>query len=159
MCCRPHFVCSAVILNAHDAGHPAWRCHDAVNAQLSTERIGRTFRNADQALATLCECEISNSLMLHDERFVIAHPIMAITDLPRVRPRKLTKLASLSLREALSLSHRNAYRDSPDKGGHNVQIAYRNRFSARLDLSLRDRADRRRCNRSRDTMVRHGAQR
>jgi hypothetical protein len=53
---------------------------------------------------------------LRDERFVIVRTIVAITDLPRVCPRKLPKLASLSLGEALSLSHRSACRDSPDKG-------------------------------------------
>ena len=50
-----------------------------------------TFQNVDPALSTLCECDIYNSLMLRDECFLIARTIVAITDLPRVRPRKLPK--------------------------------------------------------------------
>lgn len=54
--------------------------------------------------------------MLRDERFVIVPTIVAITNLPRVRPRKLPKLASLSLGAALSISHRSALRGFADKG-------------------------------------------
>ena len=47
---------------------------------------------------------------------MLARPNVAITDSPRVRPRKLPKPASLSLGEALSFSHRSACRDSSDTG-------------------------------------------
>jgi hypothetical protein len=96
--------------------------------------------------------------MLQDGRFVVARAIVAITDLPQVCPRKLPKLASLSLGEALSLSHRSGRRVSPDKGGHNVQIAYRNGFSPGIDRSLRSCADRGRCNCAHAAMGRRGAQ-
>lgn len=97
--------------------------------------------------------------MLRDERFIIAGTIVAITDLPRVRLRKLPKLASLSLGEALSLSHRSAYRDSSDTRGHNVQIDHTNRFDTRVDRGVRRRADRARRNRPRLAMGHHGTQR
>ena len=106
---------------------------------------------------TSCEREFSNSLILQDARFVVARAIVAITDLPRVCPRKLPKLASLSLGEALSLSHRSARRVLPDKGGHNVQIAYRNGYSSGTDRSLRSCAEHGRCNRPRAAMGRQGA--
>lgn len=96
--------------------------------------------------------------MWRDARFAIARTIVAITDLSRVRPRKLPMLASLSLGEAFCLPHRSAHRVSPDRGGHNVQIACPNRFSARDDYGLRSFADRGRNNRSRPAMARHGAQ-
>jgi hypothetical protein len=95
--------------------------------------------------------------MLRDARLAITRTIVAITDLSRVRPRKLLMLASLSPDEAFCLPHRNARRVSPDRGGRNVQIACPNRYSARADYSLRVFAGGRRGNRSRDTMGRQSA--
>ena len=83
---------------------------------------------------------------------------MTTTNSPRVRPRKLPKLASLSLGEALPFSHGNARRDSSDTGGHNVQIDRRNRFRTRVDHSLHNSADRGRRNRPRRAMGRHRTQ-
>ena len=83
---------------------------------------------------------------------------MTITNSPRDRPRKLPKLASLSLGEALPFSHSSARRDSSDTGGHNVQIDRRNRFRTRVDHSLHNSADRGRCHRPRRALGRHRTQ-
>ena len=88
---------------------------------------------------------------------LLLRTIGAITDLSRVRPRKLPKLASLRLGEAVCLLHRGALRVSPDKGGHNVQVASGNRFYSCIDPSLRNCADRGRGGRSNDKMGRQSA--
>src|ERR1700722_20054036 len=94
----------------------AERCSRQRRTELYTEPADATVSEPELSVFTLCECEISNSLMLRDERFIISRAIVAITNLPRVRPRKLPRLASLSLGAALSISHRSPFGDSPHKG-------------------------------------------
>jgi hypothetical protein len=77
---------------------------------------------------------------------------VADTDPPRVCPRKLPKPASLRPGDALSLRHSLARRDS---GGHNVQIAFRGRCGARIDLSVRGCPVRGRRTRTRATTAHH----
>ena len=93
-----------------------------------------------------------------NERRVLARPIVTITNSPRDRPRKLTKLASLSRGEALPFPHGSGCRDSSDTGGHNVQIDRGNRFRTRVDHRLHDCVDRGRCHRPRRAMGRHRTQ-